>query len=473
MKRIFALVAVTITTQALFAKTIENFNSRAATGLGSLKGYLQDRCWQFPDFAINRAGWNPGIEGDGAMVSGPGSDPKENTGIYSQPLSIAGEFSISFKYAFNNAVTDRRWMKISLLDGDGNRVTLLDSTELTGASANIVYTYTKTFSAGSGSYKVYINYQGIGGTTRIAIDQLQFNVPASYIGGCNQAPVAVDDDFNGNGARFANGNILQNDYDPEKGVLTARLIANSPDGNIILEKGGNFSFTPNPGFTGKSTRFTYIVSDNGSPALCSRLATATIHFPEQAPLPGIITDLSATYNRNKVLLRWATAFEPGNDYFDIERSTDGANFKTMGRLPAQGDSASRHDYLFEDEVKQAKAAKNDFYYRLKQVDAGGKVSYSKVLVVRVYQTRSLQSVSITPNPSVNDIRVNVDLNENAYIVMKVTGNNGTELMRRSGRGNTGMNSFTFNGTSALQQGVYFLELIVNSNERMTVKLVKS
>ena len=113
------------------------------------------------------------------------------------------------------------------------------------------------------------------------------------------------------------------------------------------------------------------------------------------------------------------------------------------------------------------------YYRLKQVDIDGKATYTKVLVVRVYRTKSFQSLSVTPNPAINDIKVNVQLNENSYIVMKVANSNGVEVVRKTTRGSLGSNTFGLEGTSHLQAGIYFLEVIVNSNERMMVKLIKN
>jgi hypothetical protein len=65
------------------------------------------------------------------------------------------------------------------------------------------------------------------------------------------------------------------------------------------------------------------------------------------------------------------------------------------------------------------------------------------------------------------------LNENSYIVIKVANTSGIEIMRKSTRGNKGANNMMLEGTSRLQAGVYFLEVIINSNERMMVKLIKS
>jgi len=475
MKTIFTLCVAMLATIGVFAQTSDNFNARPEATISQVKNYLQDHCWQFTDFDINRNGWNPGIEGDGAMVSGPGADPNESTGIYSQQLSLWGHVNISFSYQFSSNVTDRRWINIYLADGDNSILNKLDSIELTGASGNTTYTFNKTYGAGSRCYRVYIQYQGIGGSNPIAIDQLSFDAPTCFSTGCNQAPVAVSDNVAGGTDRHATGWVLPNDYDNDASTaLTAQLVSNSTDGTVTLYGNGYFSFVPNAGFSGTSTSFTYLICDNGTPALCSAPATVILSFPQpQSSLPVSIVDLAAAYNDNTVQVKWTTTFEQNNDRFEIERSIDGVNFKTVGVVKGQTNSGTRHDYEFNDDVKHNTVSKNDLYYRLKQVDLDGKTSYSKILVVRVYQTKSLQSVSVTPNPAVNDIRINVQLNENSYIVVKVINSSGVEIMRKTTRGNTGSNNFAMEGSSQLQTGVYFLEVIINSNERMMVKLVKS
>jgi hypothetical protein len=57
--------------------------------------------------------------------------------------------------------------------------------------------------------------------------------------------------------------------------------------------------------------------------------------------------------------------------------------------------------------------------------------------------------------------------------MKVTNNKGEEVARKSTRGSTGLNSFVMEGTNRLIPGVYILEVIVNSSERMITRLVKN
>src|SRR6185369_11251388 len=60
-------------TQPAYSATSDNFNSRKGIKLTEVKGFLQGNCWFFSDFDVNRGGWTPNMEGDGAMVSGAGA----------------------------------------------------------------------------------------------------------------------------------------------------------------------------------------------------------------------------------------------------------------------------------------------------------------------------------------------------------------------------------------------------------------
>ncbi|HEY4336022.1 MAG TPA: Ig-like domain-containing protein [Puia sp.] len=446
------------------AATADNFNSRKGLKLTEIKGFLQGNCWFFADFDVNRNGWTPNMEGDGAMVSGPGASATEMTGIFTPLLDLNGSVTVSFTYKFNLPVKDRRWIKIFATDANNRPVALLDSMELTGLDNTTVYSYNKVLAAAAGGYKLYINYQGIDGSERIAIDQLAIGAAAHYTSACNVAPVTLRDKFMGTASHTATGNVLNNDFDPNHETMTAYLLAESPDGSVDLNKDGGFTFTPKDGFTGSSTHFTYKVCDNGSPNLCSINTIATIRFPSRSTL----TNFQALYRKNAVDIAWNASTDNHSTRFEIERSTDGEYFQTVGDIAASGST-----YSFSDKVNDHKAKTNDLYYRLRQIDGANRVTYSKVLIVRTYGTKSVESVSVTPDPVINDIQVNVQLKEKSFVMMKVTDNNGSEVLRKTAMGENGPNTFDLEDTHALQPGMYQLEVIINSNERLTMRLAKS
>jgi hypothetical protein len=473
MKRNLLTVSFSILSALLFqaanaapASTIDNFNSRPGIRLTDIKGYLQGKCWFFSDFDVNRSGWVPNIEGDGAMVSGTGASATERTGIYTPLLDLTAGTSVSFTYSFNQAVKERRWIRIVAIDGNNNPVATLDSVELTGDVAGHVYNYKNTLNL-TGSYILCVNYRGIGGATRIAIDELSIGAVPHYASTCNVAPVSLKDKFSGTASHTAAGNVLSNDYDPNHETMTAYLMTESPDGRIELQKDGSFLFTPKDGFTGTSTQFTYKVCDNGTPALCSMNATATIRFPGKSTLLGF----EALYSRKEVAINWNTATDNHTNVFEIERSLDGEYYKKVGEVKAS-DAVGANQFTFSDKMHEQER-KNDLYYRLRQVDAYNRVTYSKVLILRSYGTKSVAAVSVTPDPNVNDIQVNVQLKEKSFVMVRVMDEKGSELIKQSAMGDTGSNIYNVEGTSELQPGMYQLEVTINSNERLTMKLAKS
>jgi hypothetical protein len=161
------------------------------------------------------------------------------------------------------------------------------------------------------------------------------------------------------------------------------------------------------------------------------------------------------------------------DHYDIERSNDGVTYKKVGEVKGFSNSSSEETYSFRDNFRPLIARKNDFYYRLRLVDANGQASYSKVLIARMYNTKTLASLSVTPDPTINDILVNVQLKENAFVVMKITDQQGNQLIRKAERAENGLMTYRMEGSNQLHAGRYFLEVIVNSNERLTMQLEKS
>lgn len=98
----------------------------------------------------------------------------------------------------------------------------------------------------------------------------------------------------------------------------------------------------------------------------------------EAPLPVDLISFSATAEEDRVKLQWSTASEENSELFEIQRSADGRNFETIGKVNARGNSDTTTDYLFYDNDPFS----GNNYYRLKQIDLDDKFEYSPVEVVR-------------------------------------------------------------------------------------------
>jgi hypothetical protein len=190
-------------------------------------------------------------------------------------------------------------------------------------------------------------------------------------------------------------------------------------------------------------------------------------------LRGSLVNFNAAYGKNYFDLNWNTVAEQTCDHFEIERSLDGELYEKVGEVKRIENISQDENYYFRDNVRPTVARKYDLYYRLKQVDVNGDFSYSKVLIARMYNTKTLAALSVTPDPVLNDILVNVQLKMRSYVVIKLTDENGNLLMKKTMQASEEFNTYKLDESHQLKPGMYSLEVIVNSNERLQMKLLKN
>ncbi|HUR10444.1 MAG TPA: Ig-like domain-containing protein [Flavitalea sp.] len=448
------------------AQTTEFFNSRQQVRPEQLKSYLQDRCWVLSHFEILAATSGSIPEGDGALVN------TDVSGSIATPLlNVKERLSVSFKYNYENKSEGQGSLKLVLTDIEHREMKVLDVLPISAANNPLRYDRTFSFPA-EGVYKLMISYSG-DASAKFLLDELAFSAPYYFAGGCNRAPVAKADFITGKANRTASGNLTQNDKDPNASRLTAYIIKGSSDGTLRLDADNTFYFTPNADFTGTYTSFTYRACDTDDGNLCSDETTVRINFPTDA-IPAIsLVDLAGKYvNPGKVEVKWITGFEENVLRYEIERSYNGLEWKKAGVLKSQGTSSAKFTYNFIDDVGTRIINKKDIYYRLKQVNNDQQVFFSRLLIIRVYNTKSLKMVTVVPNPVKKDIGLQMELNEDAMVVMKILKNNGVEMVRKTVKTKAGLKSWVIEGSSQLTPGFYVLEIIVNSKERMLVKLIK-
>ena len=191
-----------------------------------------------------------------------------------------------------------------------------------------------------------------------------------------------------------------------------------------------------------------------------------INFPA-----GNLLDFRGSYRYDgNVELIWNA--EPGNNIekFELERNVEGKGWQNAGVVAAK--NTSLNSYSFVDEVGKNKVLKNDIYYRLKQIKSDGSVATSKLLIVRVYNTRTVSMISVTPNPAKSDIAVNLQLQESAMVAMRIINASGATVLHKTADAVQGNSNILVEGSGKLNPGVYTLEVIVDSKERMLVKLIK-
>jgi hypothetical protein len=134
----------------------------------------------------------------------------------------------------------------------------------------------------------------------------------------------------------------------------------------------------------------YVTSDWVSNFSPFTLGTSVINNP----LPVVLLNFKAYPNTENVKLSWATVNERNSDYFEVERSLDGKNFVSIGKVKATGESKVALSYSLVD---AAPGSIN--YYRLNTVDKDYQHTYSKVIIVYFDgKQSSSSSIEVFPNP---------------------------------------------------------------------------
>jgi hypothetical protein len=108
-------------------------------------------------------------------------------------------------------------------------------------------------------------------------------------------------------------------------------------------------------------------------------------------LPLTLISFNVTDKDCQANLEWKTASEVNTSHFEVESSSDGRNFRAIGRVEAQGNGNGR-TYGF-----RAAQVPGRSYYRLKMADLDGKFTYSPVRTLTIGCAGQTQ-LSIYPNP---------------------------------------------------------------------------
>jgi hypothetical protein len=184
-------------------------------------------------------------------------------------------------------------------------------------------------------------------------------------------------------------------------------------------------------------------------------------------LPVNITRFTASTNNDKVSLLWSTASESMNDRFEIQKSADGSTFLVIGNVTGAGNSHQPVDYSFIDPAPYASIT----YYRLKQIDLNGGYKYSAIVPVRRNQ-KLMATVTVSPNPVVDKININVESDIAGPATLRILNANGTQVYQSDKILLKGANVFTINNLTHLPAAVYNVQ-VITPNKKISTQFVRN
>ena len=187
----------------------------------------------------------------------------------------------------------------------------------------------------------------------------------------------------------------------------------------------------------------------------TRFTIATSNLSQSALPVNLINFNVKCHKNNQVSLVWQTSSEVNNDYFSIQKSQNGIDWKVLEIIDGAGNSSTIQNYSAIDKVPYLGSS----YYRLKQTDFDGQFEYSRIEKINSIDFIN-KPVQIYPNPSENIINIVGDKSELTRI--KVFNQLGHEVTHKTKI--ISMKNFKLIlDISSLESGSYLLETTTTKN----------
>ena len=178
----------------------------------------------------------------------------------------------------------------------------------------------------------------------------------------------------------------------------------------------------------------------------------------QFATPVSLVNFEALQNGCNSSLQWQTSFEQNLDYFGIEYSTDGTNFKSLNSVTAK-DLASGSSYQY-----RVPSSGVIGYYRLKMADYDGNYKLSNV--VSINPCNNISTLSVAPNPISQGENIMITLyspdNNSKRAIIEVFDANGAAILKQNASISQGNNLISIN-SSNMMSGVYLIRISDGNN----------
>jgi hypothetical protein len=170
------------------------------------------------------------------------------------------------------------------------------------------------------------------------------------------------------------------------------------------------------------------------------------------PLPVQLSAFNATRIGREVALNWQTQQEVNSDYFVVERSMDGELYEHVCQIKGAGNSYEPINYSYIDE----QVGIEQQYYRLKQVDKDGSITYYELTTANAFSSEQLEW-SLFPNPAKNTIQFALNSPQDQTCTFTILDQTGSEISSWTENTAKGYQVSSLN-IQDLQEGIYLLKI---------------
>ncbi len=170
-------------------------------------------------------------------------------------------------------------------------------------------------------------------------------------------------------------------------------------------------------------------------------------------LPVTIINLKGIYENGKGKLTWTSVTEINANYYEVQRSQDGASFVSLGRVNAKGNSSVAIDYAYFDNL----IASGFNYYRLKMVDKNGTFTFTNIVLITV-NIKGITITGIYPNPFSSKVNISVSTEKAEELSVRIFDNIGKLVYAQQKLIPKGTSLFVIDELKTLASGVYMIEV---------------
>jgi hypothetical protein len=204
---------------------------------------------------------------------------------------------------------------------------------------------------------------------------------------------------------------------------------------------------------------TYIVTQRLS-AGCNPYAYDTVSIAYDASctvLANTLTSFKGNIINDYSQLNWTTEANNETAYFEIERSLNGSDFSTVGKVLAQSTDDPSSSYAFRENISGVKTP--FVYYRLKIKMLSKAIVYSNI--VRLNLPIRQNDALLFPNPATSNVQLAMTSDKKQYLKMMVYDFAGVLVEAKILSLRQGSNVFSI-ATDRWKPGAYMVQLITET-----------
>lgn len=423
-------------------------------GATSTRAVLGDRVWNDLDGDGVQDAGEPGVAGVTVTLY-----DNTNTPVASTVTDASGN------YLFANIIPGTYTVGFGTLPGALGYTTKEGVPSATGSDVNPITGRTDAITLTAGSYSTDVD-AGVRPPRNSTIGDLVWNdANGNGIQDAGEAGIAGvmvtlfgpgADGIAGNGDDVAIGTAITNgtgNYlitNVPAGSNYYLSFTNKPTGTSFTTQGvGGAGAGNNSKVDATGTTSTFTV---GYGQYISNLDAGIINA---AILPVQLVSFAAAKSTGGVITNWQTANEIDMQYYEVQRSTTGSSFSTIGTTPSKGNGS--YTYQFTDGLAGVTA--KVLYYRLKMMGRDGSFTYSAT--VRLQWDAVKAGVVISPNPFGNIMNISIPAQANGKVVIRLLDAQGKLLQRMERAVLAGNNTVQLSGLQQLPAGSYVAEIWVD------------